>query len=1116
MTVPTLTHRRPARSVLRRLALPLTAATLFVLSLPAVPAAAASAPVWSLVPRVATSVPSGGFLVYKVELLDRLGSAEEEAGPPRFTVTLPAGLSLGSGAGEPLFEPFDNFGWECTGEAPGSQSLECVDPTDTLETRPPGTGTPTEIFTVRVAVAASLPDPTVLTARFALSGGGRGSAAAIAPTTITAAPPTFGIDAFDGGFRASGGADVSQAAGHPDTIDNAIVLQSSEQPGFFKGEGWPVEPVRDLIVELPPGLLANPSGEKCTITQLAQGNFSTKSECPIVSQVGTITLHVGGILHSTFGPLPLFRMVPAAGEPARFGFNAGGTVVFINARLRSSSDYGVNLESRQISEGLAITSTLTEFWNDPAAESHDPFRACPGTAAPFENSPTCAGVPAPPLLRLPTSCTGPLPFSLYADSWWSPGAVDSSGNPSTEDPAWRHQAFFTHKSPGFPANPNDPETPWGEAQGLTGCGRVPFTPGFSAQPTTNAADSPSGLAVDITIPQSCWGEEEDASICQSDLKEARVTLPQGMTLNPSAANGLGACTPEQVGLLTPSGSTPIHFNEEPVNCPNDSKIGSVDIETPLLEEPLKGAVYLAKQKDNPFNSLLAMYLVAEGSGVVVKQAGEIEVDPQTGRLVTSFDEVPQTPFSDLHVELFGGPNAPLRTPSTCGTFAATARLTPWSGNPAANLAGAFDIEKCPNTGFSPKLEAGTQNPLAGTTSSFSLRLSREDGTQELSGLTATLPPGLSGYLKGIAYCPDSTLGAISSEEGTGAAQEAHPSCPAASQVGAVTVGAGAGADPFYTQSGRAYLAGPYKGAPLSLAVVTPAVAGPFDLGTVVVRNALQVNPETAQITAVSDEIPHILHGIPLDLRDVRVNLNREHFTLNPTSCEPMSIGSTITSMQGASANPSARFQAAGCERLAFKPKLSLRLKGKTNRGAHPALTAVLTMPPANQANIARAQVTLPHAEFLDQGHIKNVCTRVQFAAGGCPASSILGYAKAFSPLLEQPLQGPVYLMSGFGHKLPDVAADLNGQIRVLLHGKVDTGPGGGIRNTFEVVPDAPVTKFTLSLKGGRRGLIVNSEGICSKPQHATALFDAQNGKVSDFDPALKADCATHRKHKRRS
>jgi hypothetical protein len=338
----------------------------------------------------------------------------------------------------------------------------------------------------------------------------------------------------------------------------------------------------------------------------------------------------------------------------------------------------------------------------------------------------------------------------------------------------------------------------------------------------------------------------------------------------------------------------------------------------------------------------------------------------------------------------------------------------------------------------------------------------------------------------------------------------QPSCPAASQLGTVSAGAGSGPSPFFVQ-GKVYLAGPYKGAPLSIAIITPAVAGPFDLGAVVVRAGLYVDESTAQITVKSDPLPTILQGIPLDVRSVAVQVDRNQFTLNPTNCEEKAITAQLTSLAGAVASLQSHFQVGGCAGLGFKPSLKLSLKGATKRTGHPSLTATVTYPKGGSyTNIARAQVTLPHSEFLDQAHIKTICTRVQFAAKACPAASVYGHAKAITPLLDAPLSGPVYLRSS-NHELPDLVADLNGQVEVTLVGRVDTGKSGGIRNTFEAVPDAPVSKFVLSMQGGKKGLLVNSADICGKPQRAIVNLTAHNGKTLKMTPVIANSCGAKAK-----
>jgi hypothetical protein len=454
----------------------------------------------------------------------------------------------------------------------------------------------------------------------------------------------------------------------------------------------------------------------------------------------------------------------------------------------------------------------------------------------------------------------------------------------------------------------------------------------------------------------------------------------------------------------------------------------------------------------------------------------------------------------------------------CGRQTTEADLTPWSAPeaPDALAKDSFRITAEPGGGNCPRsvaaaanapaFTAGTVSPLAGAYSPFVLHLSREDGSQRITGIDTTLAPGLLGRLAGVAECSDAQIAAARARERpeAGELERQSPSCPASSEVGSVEVAAGAGPSPYYV-SGKAYLAGPYKGAPLSLEIITPAIAGPFDLGAVVVRAALYVEPETARIHAVSDPLPAVLDGIPLDIRSLDLRVDRPNFTLNPTNCEPLAITGAATSALGTVAPLSQRFQVGGCSALGFKPKLALSLKGATKRTGHPALRAVVTYPKGNYANIASAQVTLPHSAFLDQAHIKTVCTRVQFAVHSCPATSIYGHASAITPLLDQPLSGPVYLRSS-SHKLPDLVADLDGQIEVTLDGKIDTGKGGGIRNSFEAVPDAPVSRFVLEMQGGKKGLLVNSENICSRPQHAIVAFTAQNAKVYDARPLIANSC----------
>jgi hypothetical protein len=886
------------------------------------------------------------------------------------------------------------------------------------------------------------------------------------------ASAAFEVQSFDGSFTAADGSGLTQAGAHAN-FTTRIVLPPATN-AF--GELAPPTSLRDADVTLPAGLIGDPSAATtCTDAQLVAGPNGILAACPVDAQVGVGRTHIA---YLSEGPLamPIYRMQPAPGVPAQFAMNILGVLVYIDAKLVYSDGYRVEAHASDISQGVPILGTEITFWGVPNDDANDPNRFAPGAFGPG----LATTSPRKAFMSLPTSCSGAsLSVTMRARSWQEPDN-------------WQATSFLSHDT----ATPPNPVA-------ITGCDGVPFAPTLSAAPSSTQAASPSGLDVHLALPQN----SNPDGVATSALKGAKLTLPRGMSVNPSSVDGLSACTGAQIGI----------GNENPVACPESSKIGTVEIKTPLLEEPLGGSVYLAAQGDNPFHSLLSLYLVGESAerGVLIKLAGKVEADPRTGQLTASFEDNPQLPFSSLDVNLKSGPKAPLITPSNCGTYSTTAELTPWSGGATVTQTSSFKItqgpggQPCPNGAFDPKLKAGTTNPVAGDYSPFALNVSREDGTQLLDSLNLSLPQGLLGKLAGIPYCPDSALAAVSGNEGSGQGQLASPSCPAASQVGTVSVGAGAGPSPFYVNTGKAYLAGPYKGAPLSLAVVTPAVAGPFDLGSVVVRNALRVDPATAQITAVSDPLPTILHGIPLDLREVRVSIDRDRFTLNPTSCDPMQVSSTITSSAGKSANPSSRFQVASCERLAFKPSLKLKVSGATKRAAYPKLRAELKAKPG-EANIAKVSVALPHSEFLAQEHIKTICTRVQYAADQCPAGSIYGQATAWSPLLDQPLSGPVYLRSS-SNPLPDLVVALKGQIDIDLAGRIDS-VNGGIRNTFSLVPDAPVSKFVLEMQGGKKSLLVNSRNLCAKGAgKATVKMDGQNGKAHDSSPVLGTSCGKKRK-----
>lgn len=923
-----------------------------------------------------------------------------------------------------------------------------------------------------------------------VEGGAAALSSVSTPLSLTGEEPAFGFLPGAEGFSAEvsslAGGDMTQAGGTPSRqgVNLSLPVLAVRRVSEFgiPPEGGP----KEIEVNLPKGMSINPSAtEKCTEQQLKE--FS----CPAGSTVGYINSDIGLFgVPTTFGS-PIYNMQPQPGVPAMLAFEVEeGAYVHLLGRVRSNGDYGLSARVKNLINKFGVLGAQAELWGIPSSPQHDGVRRpCNGLAA--ESCPTAfTGMS---FLTMPTSCEGPLPASASVSSWDNPGLAHE-GNASTA--------------------------------GMEGCNQLEFSPSITSQATTDHAESPSGLDFHLHVPQAppAASPAAEPPLQTANLKNVSVTLPPGMTLNPASANGLGVCSSAQVGLTTPVGQAqPIHFDENPSSCPNAAKIGNVKIETPLLEnEPLDGVVYLAKPFDNPFSSLLAIYLVIEDAqtGIVAKLAGKVEPSSD-GQLTTVFTENPELPIKDIYLSLFKDSNAPLTTPLSCGQKTTTTTLTPWT-TPAgadAHPADSFNTTVPALAGACPSSEAdapkaftftaGTISPIAGSYSPFVLRFSRPDGSQHITGIETTLPEGLIGKLTGVTYCPESGIAQARSREVAeqGKPEQQSPSCPASSEVGTVAITAGSGSSPIPV-SGHAYMAGPYKGAPFSLVVIVPAVAGPFDLGTVVDRVALNVGEYDARIRAVADPLPTIREGIPFDVRSIELKLDRPGFTLNPTSCDAKAIEGSVSTQAGQSTPVSNRFQVGECSRLAFKPKLALSLKGQTKRTGHPALTATLTYPTGGAyANIARVQVSLPHSEFLDQGNIGKACTKPVLQAGACPAKSVYGKVKAWTPLLDNPLEGNVYLVGGFGYKLPALVAELNGQLKVLLVSKVDTGKNKGIRNTFEVVPDAPVEKFVLQMKGGKKyGLLENSENICKKTQKASASFTAQNGKILGLSPTIANSC----------
>ena len=873
---------------------------------------------------------------------------------------------------------------------------------------------------------------------------------------------------------------LTQLAGsHPFALTVGFAVNADAEGKSEGGE------VRNVIVDLPPGLVGNTTAVATCSRQSFEGQ---NPQCAPDTQVGYLRAKVSGA-GEAFGPI--YNLDPPPGVAAQLGFSVlGGITSFQYGSVRTEAGYGIRIAAPSIP--IAMTEVNATVWGNPADPGHDPERTC---FAP--NGSTFEGCPSPAadraFLTMPTSCLAPPELTVSVDSKLAPGVYSEES--------------------GSLLNSADQPT------ALSGCQSVPFSPSVAASPTTTAGDSPSGLGLNLNLPNENLTNAEEDAVAETEPKKLVLTLPEGITANPASVNGQAVCTFAQYKASA---------------CPESSKLGSLVADSPLLDEAIEGSLYLAAPHENPFGTLLALYNIAEAPrhGVVVKQAARIDADPETGQLTTTLDDLPPLPYSGFEVRLREGPRAPLITPQACGTYTARAELYPFSDPETATVktvpftistgaggaACASSEAELPNA---PTFSAGVTQPLAGGFSPLVTRISREDGSQRFGAVNLTLPPGLSAKLAGTETCSEAQIAAAQarSKEGEGALEAASPSCPLGSQIATVDVGVGAGSTPYFVQ-GKAYLAGPYKGAPLSLAIVTPAIAGPFDLGVVVVRAALHINEENAQVTVASDPIPRILAGIPLAVRSVAVNVDRREFTVNPTSCQPTAVTGALTSLTGATAPLTDRFQVGGCGGLGFKPRLQIAFKGKVRRTAHPRLVATLRPRPGD-ANVSFAQVKLPKAAFLDQSHIGTVCTRVQFAAGAgngsqCPAASVYGRAEARTPLLGYPLKGTVFLRSS-NNVLPDLAVAFSGPpsqpIHFALAGKTDAVKGA-LRNTFQTAPDVPVSFFRLELFGGKKGLVELSDGLCQR-RSSLVRFRGHNGRTYTTSSKVVAACGSKKGKPRR-
>ncbi len=1025
-------------------------------------AATQATPAWLVEPVAQPTRLQSGEADDEYEiLLTNVGGAAS-SGTVTVTDTLPAGMTTSAQAHT---EGEEEGAWECL-PGTGQSVVTCtlLGPVAALGQAP--------TIVVPVTVAEGTANPAVGEVR--VSGGGAPEVSAGTETPVNTVTPAFGVASFNAHVASADGMSDTRAADHPNGLTTTIDLNSAvrEDPeGHVKPTS--VQDVKDVVLDLPLGFLASAlAAPTCTFAQLA-----SFERCPPDTQIGHLLSEPAGIAARVNGPL--YNMVPERGFAAEFGFNdaLGGTHAIYASVVPTPGGYLLRIAVREIPQ-ITLTDLVATIYGDPASEDE-------GGESPLA------------MFTNPSACTGEsLVTSVHVDSWQEPGRFNPDGTLDLQDPRWVSQ---TSQSPP-----------------VSGCNELRFQPEvFSVKPDTAAAETPTGLHLDLKIAQS----ERPGTLATPPLRHVRLTLPAGLTVDPSLAGGLRACSAAQVGW---KGGGSASFTAEPVTCPDASKIGTVELTTPLLGRVLDGSIYLAAQNENPFHSLLAAYIVVDDptTGVVVKIPGDLTPNPLTGQITASFDQIPQLPISELKIRLFGGARGDLATPEGCATYTTTSDLEPWSApesGPDATPSDSFPIDSGCISGFAPAFSAGTVNPQAGAYSPFTLSFSRNDSDEGLAGLTAVLPRGLLAKLAGVGECSDAQIAAAEGASGT--AEHSAASCPASSLLGSATAAVGPGALP-YSIAGIAYLTGPYKGAPYGLAIVVPALAGPFDLGTIVIRQALYVAPNDAHITDVSDPLPSIRDGIPLRIKRVVLTLDRPGFTVNPTSCAPSAVTATATSATGAQAPLSSRFQAADCAGLGFTPKVSAATGARPSKANGASLRFTLSYPmgaQGSQAWLNEAKLDLPRQLATRLTTVQMACRAGVFEANpaACPAPSVIGQAIVHTPMLPAPLVGPVYFVSHGGARFPEAVIVLQGDgVTMDMHGQTLIDHDTGITSaTFAGLPDVPVESVEVSLPAGRysefgANLPARAKGsFCGQRLLMPTFLKAQNGlQIHRQTPIAVAGC----------
>jgi hypothetical protein len=1047
---------------------PVLLAIVFSATLASVASAETPAPGWELASssNPTNLSPSGkGFIEIDVYNI----GAQASSGTITVTDTLPAGLTAteafgveGSGSDESAVS--DHF-WDCsvddarvvtctrTGSVPPGSGVSDED----------GSGVEEEGDRLAIGVSVAPRASGVETNHVVIAGGGAlGSASISKQVVISPTTPGFGFADFDGWASNADGTLDTQAGSHPYSL--TIRFNMNDFVGDPNHE-------RNIAVNVPPGLVGNPTA----VPQCSRQQFD-EHFCPASTQVGvdrpTEDNLSTGVL--PFLPsIPVYNIVPPKGMPAQFGFIVGGLNTFLDAGVRTGGDNGITERVNNIVENAVISSNTITLWGVPAEASHDNQR-CAGNGNGLESCHREASdAPLKPFLTLPTSCGAPPRFTIEADSWKEPNALAKD-------------EFLMHDSNGTPA-------------GFTGCEKlVHFTPGISTAPDTTFSDTPAGLGVEVKMPPDTNPE----GLATSGLKNTTVTLPEGIVINPGQATGLQACQPAQENIG--GGESKREEQEGPASCPAASKVGTDEISTPLLEEKLQGSVYV--MQSNPPN--LQLLVTASGEGVNLKLVGNVHLNEATGQLTTTFEETPDLPFTTFKLNFSGGAQAALATPVDCGVYSSSTLFVPWSSPFVSSFptSGSFKVQSgpgggpCPSTPlpFSPSLIAGATTDQAGGFTSFSLLLQSADGQQRIEKLQFKAPQGLSGAISSVPLCEEP--------------QAAQGTCSSASQIGHSIVSSGPGPYPLTIPQAGApespiFLTGPYAGAPFGLTIVTHVLAGPFNLGTVITRAKIEINPITAQITVTTDPLPQIIAGVPTDLRTVDAVIDRPGFMFNPTNCDPSSFSGTAWGTPppgaggpGATAAIGSHFQVGSCQSLKFEPKFTASTSGKTSKSQGASLTLKVTRPSgpsSQQANFTEAKIELPKQLPSRLTTLQRACVAKVFEAdpAACPSESDIGHVKVVTPILPVPLEGPAYFVSHGNEAFPSVTVVLQGDgVTLDVVSTTFISRSGITSATIKTVPDQPFTSFELTFPEKPFSALAANANLC-KPTHTVTTKKAVMEKI---------------------